>query len=58
MGKIVDVISLAQAAKELRVSYLTAFRMVHRGELPAAKIGGQWRVRAETLKRLVSTKGA
>lgn len=58
MGKIIDVLDLTQVAKELRVSYLTAFRMVHRGELPARKVGGRWRVQVAELKKLVSTKGA
>jgi excisionase family DNA binding protein len=44
MGTFPEVMSLQQAADYLHISYVTALRWVTRGELPARKLGGVWRV--------------
>lgn len=38
------ILKLPEAALWLRVSYMTARRLVAAGEIPAFKVGAQWRV--------------
>ncbi|NBB74869.1 MAG: PTS transporter subunit EIIA, partial [Bacteroidetes bacterium] len=38
-----DVMTLAEAAGYLKVAERTVLRMVHSGEIPCVKVGGQWR---------------
>lgn len=40
----VDDLTLQQAADELGVHYMTAYRYVRLGQLDAVKVGGEWRV--------------
>jgi len=51
-----DLLTVSEAAKRLRCSYPTALGLVHRGILPAAKVGRAYRVRPaaldEALRRL------
>jgi excisionase family DNA binding protein len=47
-----DVLTVAEAAAELRVSAATLYRSLERGEIPssaASKVGGQWRIRRGAL---------
>jgi excisionase family DNA binding protein len=46
-----DVLTLQEAADRLRVHYMTAYRWVRRGALPAFKAGGRLRVRAGDLEQ-------
>ena len=45
-------ISLTEAADRLGVHYMTAYRYVRTGRLPAHKEGGEWRVAVEDLEAL------
>ncbi len=45
-----DRISLTDAAEELGVHYMTAYRYVRTGRLPAVKDGGQWWVASDDIK--------
>ena len=45
--------SLREAAERIGVHYMTAYRYVRGGRLPARKVGSGWRVDAEDLRRLV-----
>jgi len=51
-----DLLTVSEAATRLRCSYQTALGLVHRGILPAAKVGRAYRVRPaaldEALRRL------
>ena len=38
-----DVMTLGEVAAYLKVAERTVLRMVHNGEIPCAKVGGQWR---------------
>ena len=38
-----DVMTLAEVAAYLKVAERTVLRMVHSGEIPCVKVGGQWR---------------
>jgi excisionase family DNA binding protein len=46
-------ISLRDAADRLGVHYMTAYRYVRTGRLPAVKVGAQWRVDTHDVDRLV-----
>ena len=43
------LLTLAEAAELLHVSTRTLQRMIRRNDLPAFKVGGQWRVRESQL---------
>ena len=47
------LLTLPEAAKLLHVSTRTLQRMIRRNELPAFKVGGQWRVRESQLSRWI-----
>ncbi len=46
----VDELTLQQAADELGVHYMTAYRYVRLGQLDAVKVGGEWRVARTALE--------
>lgn len=45
-------VGLAEAADQLGVHYMTAYRHVRTGRLPAEKRGGVWQVEADLIKRI------
>lgn len=47
------LLTLPEAAELLHVSTRTLQRMIRRNELPALKVGGQWRVRESQLTRWI-----
>ena len=51
-----DLITLQEAAERLSVHYMTAYRWVRRGELPAFKTGGRLRIRVEDLEQFVAER--
>ena len=51
-----ELLTLQDAADRLKVHYMTAYRWVRRGDLPAFKAGGRLRVRAEDVARFVSSR--
>ncbi len=53
-----DVFSLQEAADRLGVHYMTAYRYVRLGLLPASKQGSSWRVAAADLERLTGPDGS
>ncbi len=52
MGHDPDELTLHQAADRLGVHYMTAYRYVRTGKLPARRAGSQWVVDAADLARL------
>ena len=44
MGEFEKLFGTREAAEILRVSTMTIYRLIKDGELPAMKVGGQWRV--------------
>jgi excisionase family DNA binding protein len=52
-----DALSLQEAADRLGVHYMTAYRYVRLGLLPASKEGSSWRVAAADLDRLAGPGG-
>ena len=49
-------LTLAEAAAILQVSKRTILRMVQKKDVPALKVGGQWRLRESQLKNWVEQK--
>ena len=47
------LLTLPEAAELLHVSTRTLQRMIRRKDLPAFKVGGQWRVRESQLTRWI-----
>ena len=50
------LLTLPEAADLLQVSTRTLQRMIRRNELPAFKVGGQWRVRESQLTRWIEAR--
>jgi excisionase family DNA binding protein len=46
--------TVSEVAASLRVSTMTVYRLINGGELPAARIGRSFRVRAEDLDTFVA----
>jgi excisionase family DNA binding protein len=53
-----EVVTLQEAADRLGVHYMTAYRYVRLGLLPATKEGASWRVAATDLDRMAAGSGA
>lgn len=51
-----ELLTLQEAADKLKVHYMTAYRWVRRGELPAFKAGGRLRVQALDVERFVQQR--
>lgn len=51
-----ELLTLQESADRLKVHYMTAYRWVRRGELPAFKAGGRLRVRRADLERFVTDR--
>lgn len=54
----IRLITLAEAAAILQVSKRTLLRMIQKRDVPAFKVGGQWRIRESEFKRWVEHKEA
>jgi excisionase family DNA binding protein len=48
-----EVLTLNEAAALFRISRRTMFRMIEKKEIPAFKIGGQWRFKRDYLLRII-----
>ena len=51
-----DLITLQEAAERLSVHYMTAYRWVRRGELPAFKTGGRLRIKVTDLEQFLAER--
>jgi excisionase family DNA binding protein len=50
----IHFMTVSEVAASLRVSTMTVYRLINGGELPAARIGRSFRVRAEDLDTFVA----
>ena len=50
------LLTLEAAAEILQVSKRTLMRMIQKKEVPAFKIGGQWRIRESQFRKWVENK--
>ena len=53
----IQLLTLAEAARVLQVSTRTLQRMIRNHDLPARKVGGQWRVRETQLMEWIERRG-
>lgn len=44
-----QLLTAAEAASKLRLSYGSVLALIHRGDLPAARVGRSYRVRPEAI---------
>jgi two-component system, OmpR family, response regulator CpxR len=44
-----ELMNVKEAAKYLRVNYMTVYKMVQKRRIPATKVGGNWRFKKEIL---------
>lgn len=47
------LLTVQQTADLLTTGTATVLRMIRRGDLEASKIGGEWRIKPSTLKKLI-----
>jgi excisionase family DNA binding protein len=47
------LLTAAEVADRLRVSTMTVYRLIRRGELPAVRVGRNYRVRSDDLERFL-----
>lgn len=52
----IRLLTLTEAAELLHVSTRTVQRLIRHGELPAFKVGGQWRVREAQLREWIENR--
>ena len=52
----IRLLTLSEAAILLQVSTRTLKRMIRNGQLPAFKVGGQWRLRETQLRQWVENR--
>ena len=52
----IRLLTLSEAADLLQVSTRTLQRMIRNGQLPAFKVGGQWRLRETQLRQWVENR--
>ena len=52
----IRLLTLSEAANLLQVSTRTLQRMIRNRELPAFKVGGQWRLRESQLRQWVENR--
>jgi len=50
------LLTLEEAAEILQVSKRTLLRMIQKKEVPAFKVGGQWRIRESQFRKWVEGK--
>jgi len=50
-----EIMNLEEASRYLRIKRRTLYALAARGEVPAAKIGGQWRFRRSHLDGIFDT---
>jgi excisionase family DNA binding protein len=48
------LLTAGEVAEQLRVSTMTVYRLIRRGELPAVRVGRNYRVRVEDLDGYLS----
>lgn len=50
-----EYLTLDEVAQKLKISRVTVYRMVHRKEIPAIKLGKAWRVSSNKIAELFET---
>ena len=53
-----DLLTVKEVAKLLRLSPQTLYKMLEQGEIPAMRIGKQWRFEASVVKNWLESQGS
>jgi excisionase family DNA binding protein len=48
-----DFLTVPEAAAVLRISKMTVYRMIHRGDLESIRVGRSFRITSQSLSRVV-----
>ncbi len=56
MDKKIDVLTVDEVAKLLKLSKITIYRLIKTGEIPAYKVGASWRINKEDLEAYIESK--
>jgi len=51
-----ELMTVREVAKYLRLDGHTVYRMVRKGEIPAYKVAGQWRFKRELIEEWLNAK--
>jgi len=54
----IDVLTVEEVAKLLKLSKITIYRFIKTGEIPAYKIGASWRINRKDLENYIESKKA
>jgi excisionase family DNA binding protein len=49
-------VTVAEVARQLRVSNMTVYRLINAGDLPAVRIGKSYRLRGDDVDRYLSAR--
>jgi len=55
--RIPRVLTAQEAATYLRITPATLYKLIHKGEIPAAKVGRQWRFHLDLLDEWLVASG-
>jgi excisionase family DNA binding protein len=50
------LLTVAEVADTMRVSSMTVYRLIHRGELPALRLGKNYRIRVADVQRFLADR--
>jgi excisionase family DNA binding protein len=48
-----EIMTIAQVSKYLQISEMTTYKLVNEGNIPAFKIGRNWRVKKDDLSEVI-----
>lgn len=54
MAELKDVMTPKQVADYLQLHLTTVYRHINQGKIPAAKIGGRYRIKRQTVEKLLA----
>ena len=55
-GDGATLLTVAEVAASMRVSTMTVYRLIKRGDLPAVRVGHNYRVRGSDVERYLSSR--
>ncbi len=54
--KKIDVLTVEEVAKLLKLSKITIYRLIKTGEIPAYKVGASWRINKDDLEAYIESR--
>jgi excisionase family DNA binding protein len=56
LGNGASLLTVAEVARAMRVSTMTVYRLIRSGDLPAVRVGHNYRVRASDVERYLTSR--